>query len=213
MKFWRTIALAAVLAMAGCATRKNGTTQLVRVTSTPPGAEVFLDGRSRGTTPTWIRLSRRSREPRIRIEREGHSHHMWLRRGMSPWMLANIPAGVGTGVVGMMALRGCDECGSGRKRDGGQRRPRRLQAGGGGPGPVPGRAGQAQTVRPVHAPRRVDRGAEPRHHLPGLGRLGLLPPMRRGGVPRHAGAPNDAVVADPATRDAARLLRVQAVTP
>ena len=36
---------------------------------------------------------------------------MRLRRGMNPWMLANIPAGVGTGVVGMLALRGCDECG------------------------------------------------------------------------------------------------------
>ena len=111
MRCWQTTSLAAVLAMAGCATMKNDTTQLVRVTSTPPGAEVFLDGRSRGTTPTWIRLSRRSREPRIRVEKEGRSHHMRLRRGMSPWMLANIPAGVGTGVVGMLALRGCDECG------------------------------------------------------------------------------------------------------
>ncbi len=40
MRLLRTIALAAGWAMAGCATMKGGATQLVRVTSTPPGAEV-----------------------------------------------------------------------------------------------------------------------------------------------------------------------------
>ena len=44
MKLLRTIALAAVLAMAGCATIFNGTSQRIQVISEPPGAEVFLDG-------------------------------------------------------------------------------------------------------------------------------------------------------------------------
>lgn len=63
MKLLRTIALAAVLVMAGCATIFNGTSQRIQVISEPPGAEVFLDGELAGTTPTEIVVSRRSRDP------------------------------------------------------------------------------------------------------------------------------------------------------
>ncbi|MCY4507929.1 MAG: PEGA domain-containing protein [Acidobacteria bacterium] len=59
------------MATAGCATMANGTTQRIRVTSEPPGASVFLDGRPVGTTPTQVTASRRNREPLIRIEKGG----------------------------------------------------------------------------------------------------------------------------------------------
>ena len=74
MRFHKLASVAAVLAglaAAGCATMANGTTQRIRVTSDPPGASVFLDGRPVGTTPTQITANRRNREPVIGIEKEG----------------------------------------------------------------------------------------------------------------------------------------------
>ena len=69
--FHKLAPVVAVLAAAGCATMANGTTQRIRVTSDPPGAGVFLDGRTVGTTPTQITVSRRSREPVIGVEKGG----------------------------------------------------------------------------------------------------------------------------------------------
>ena len=72
MRFFHKLApVAAVLAAAGCATMANGTTQRIGVTSDPPDASVFLDGRPVGTTPTQITVSRRSREPVIEVEKGG----------------------------------------------------------------------------------------------------------------------------------------------
>ena len=73
MPFLRAGALAAaVLATANCATLYvNGTTQRIEVTSTPPGAEVFLDGEPVGTTPAEVVVSRRNRDRVIHIEKEG----------------------------------------------------------------------------------------------------------------------------------------------
>ena len=94
MKLLRTIALAAVLAMAGCATLFNGTSQRIKVISEPPGADVFLDGELAGTTPTEIVVSRRRREPELRVvDESGNAEYRWLRRSLSGRTWLNVSAG------------------------------------------------------------------------------------------------------------------------
>ncbi len=85
------LAVAALVATASCATvGVNGTTQSVRVVSTPPGAEVYLDGRSAGKTPTELTVSRRNRAPEIRIEKSGfRAHARVMQRQESWWILGN----------------------------------------------------------------------------------------------------------------------------
>jgi hypothetical protein len=62
--------LAATLLLQGCGTIMKGTTQRVPVTSTPPGAKVFVDGESAGTAPVMLRLKKRS-TALIRVESPG----------------------------------------------------------------------------------------------------------------------------------------------
>lgn len=103
MQFLRTSALAvgALATTAGCATFFGGTTQRIEVTSTPPGAEVLLDGEPVGATPAEIRVSRRHREPQIRIKKDGGTHYAWLRRKISlRRILPSIAAGVFLGYLG-----------------------------------------------------------------------------------------------------------------
>ena len=49
----RLIVIAAVIAASGCVTLHSGTTQRIRVASTPPDAQVFLDGQLVGP-PRWM---------------------------------------------------------------------------------------------------------------------------------------------------------------
>lgn len=103
MQFLRTSTLAVgVLATtAGCATLFGGTVQRTEVTSTPPGAEVLLDGEPVGATPAEISVSRRRREPQIRVEKDGVTHYAWLRREISlRRILPSIAAGVFLGYLG-----------------------------------------------------------------------------------------------------------------
>ena len=98
MKLLRTIALAAVLAMAGCATLFNGTSQRIQVISEPPGAEVFLDGELAGTTPTEVVVSRRLAEHEFRVvEESGNAQYRWLRRGLDDRAWLNIFSGAFVG--------------------------------------------------------------------------------------------------------------------
>ena len=62
--------LAATLLLQGCGTIMKGTTQKIPVTSTPPGAKVFVDGELAGTAPVMLRLKKRS-TALIRIESPG----------------------------------------------------------------------------------------------------------------------------------------------
>ena len=108
MPFLRAGALAAALATANCATLYvNGTTQRIEVTSTPPGAEVFLDGEPVGTTPAEVVVSRRNRDRVIHIEKEGfRRHRRELRRGTSWWILPNAATGVALGLAAGIGLGG-----------------------------------------------------------------------------------------------------------
>ena len=84
----RNILLATALALSGgCALMANSTTQSIDVTSTPPGAQVLIDGRAVGETPLRVELQRRRRSPVLRFEKEGYwSEVMPLRRSLS-WHL------------------------------------------------------------------------------------------------------------------------------
>lgn len=62
--------LAAALLLQGCGTIMKGTTQKIPVTSTPPGAKVFVDGELAGTAPVMLRLKKRS-TALIRVESPG----------------------------------------------------------------------------------------------------------------------------------------------
>ena len=98
-----------VMVSQGCATMFNRTAQQrVLVTSTPPGAEVFIEGDPVGTTPTSV-VVRDSDAPEIRLESDGQSRQVRLSRRMSPWLWADLPAGALTGLLGAVTFR-CDEC-------------------------------------------------------------------------------------------------------
>lgn len=103
-----TVAIIVIVSQ-GCATMFNRTAQQrVLVASTPPGAAVFIDGDSVGTTPTSI-VVRDSAAPEIRLESDGQSRQVRLSRRMSPWLWADLPAGALTGLLGAVTFR-CDEC-------------------------------------------------------------------------------------------------------
>ena len=92
-----TIAIIVMVSL-GCATMFNRSAQQrVLVTSTPPGAEVFVDGDPVGTTPTSV-VVRESDAPEVRLESDGQSRQVRISRRMSPWLWAD-PSG-----------RGADKC-------------------------------------------------------------------------------------------------------
>ena len=89
----------AVLTAVGCATMTNGTTQRIRVTSDPPGASVFLDGRPVGTTPTQIAASRRNREPVIRIEKRGFQPAAYRLERREDWSTVLWDVALGVAII------------------------------------------------------------------------------------------------------------------
>ena len=113
----RTSAIAVIIvAASGCATvYTNGTTQRIEVTSTPPSAEVFLDGQFVGTTPLEVDVSRHSRDPVIRVKKDGFRENVRrFQRRTSRWIWPNIASGAILGLVGGILLQSCDECGRSR---------------------------------------------------------------------------------------------------
>jgi len=73
----RTCGLAVALFAGGlllqnCATIASGTRQRVPVSSRPPGAKVFVDGKESGYAPLILRLSKKTGHV-IRIEKEGYN--------------------------------------------------------------------------------------------------------------------------------------------
>lgn len=64
--------LAALLALPGCATVKNGTSQLIPVSSVPSNARVYVDGKDMGATPLTLKIPREAAGHRIKIEAPGY---------------------------------------------------------------------------------------------------------------------------------------------
>jgi hypothetical protein len=83
----------------GCATIMTGAgpNQTVKVSSTPRGARVYVDGEYRGTTPVGVAMTRSDRHL-VRLELDGYSAaERSLAPGYNPWHLGNIVLG---GLVG-----------------------------------------------------------------------------------------------------------------
>jgi hypothetical protein len=84
----------------GCATiaTGGGEDQAVRVSSTPKGADVFVNDELVGKTPMSIRLPRKD-DHHVRIEKAGYeAYEKELRSGMNAWMFGNILLG---GLIGL----------------------------------------------------------------------------------------------------------------
>jgi hypothetical protein len=77
-------------ATAGCATLANGRHQEVRVVSSPPGAQVWMNGTSVGMTPRVVPMRRRGAVI-LRIEKPGYSATITtVGRRPSWWSLGNL---------------------------------------------------------------------------------------------------------------------------
>ena len=76
---WFSAALLVLLS--SCAVFTHGTTQIIPVSSTPSGAEIFIDGESQGFTPAELELGR------------GKSHELTLKLGTQTQtiVLKNVP--------------------------------------------------------------------------------------------------------------------------
>lgn len=119
---WRLVpTLSLAVALSSNCSLSRGTTQLVAVRSTPPGAEVSLNGEPVGETPLFVEVRRRDAEPVLRFEEAGfESIERELERRRSGWFWgdvavaaffggaaffgASISSGVGAGTAGYGAL-------------------------------------------------------------------------------------------------------------
>lgn len=97
MKYLQLLAILAVaLVMSSCATILTGTTQRVTIDSTPPGADIIVDGRIMGTTPAKIRLDRELNAfiddgKDIRLEKEGYAPDgYYLGTDIEPVTILNV---------------------------------------------------------------------------------------------------------------------------
>ena len=86
----RCLLVFASMGMVGCATLIHGSAQEITVESTPSEAQVEVNGRPVGETPTTAVL-KRNREYSISIYQEGYEpHHATLRPGRSLWAAVNL---------------------------------------------------------------------------------------------------------------------------
>ncbi len=106
------LAVASVLLSPGCATLTRSRQQIIPVTSSPPGAEIIVNGVRKGVTPKLILLSRKVKDQTIRIECPGYNPFeiRMIRSYSSFHVLANGVLGfvVGAAVAGAWHL-GHDE--------------------------------------------------------------------------------------------------------
>lgn len=101
------VPIACALLATGCATVRNGRTQVVAVSSDPPGAQVFVGDKRVGTTPTVLDLPRSERNLALRFEKEGfvkvdvpvgHSPSKWLWNNVLYTAAIGLAAGQAVGL-------------------------------------------------------------------------------------------------------------------
>ena len=102
MKYLQLAAILAVaLVLSSCATILTGTTQRVTIDSTPPGADIIVDGRIMGTTPAKVRLDRELNAfiddgKDIRLELDGYvPDGYYLGTDIEPVTILNVICPVG----------------------------------------------------------------------------------------------------------------------
>ena len=99
---WRAVCIpiACALVTTGCATIRHGRTQVVAVSSDPPGAQVFLGDKQVGTTPTILDLPRYERDLALRFEKEGLATvDVPVRRSPSRWLWGDALYVTGGGIM------------------------------------------------------------------------------------------------------------------
>lgn len=90
----RFIAITLVAAsLSGCASIMHGSNQPVGISSSPTGAQVFVDNQPMGITPVTATLSRKDHHT-VRVEMAGYApYEMKLTRGTSGWVWGNLVFG------------------------------------------------------------------------------------------------------------------------
>jgi hypothetical protein len=84
--------------LTGCATIMHGNHQEVGFSSTPTGAQVTVDNKPLGVTPTTASLTRKDKHV-VRIEMAGYQpYELQLTRQVDGWVVGNIVFG---GVIGL----------------------------------------------------------------------------------------------------------------
>jgi hypothetical protein len=82
----------------GCATIINGSSQEIAISSTPDGAEVWIDGARMGMTPTKVTLKRKN-DYVVAVKKEGFREAtLKIESEVSPWIAGNILLG---GLIGL----------------------------------------------------------------------------------------------------------------
>lgn len=88
-----------LFAFNGCATIVSGKSQDITVRSTPPGADILIDGTVAGTTPMVVNLVRKKRHE-IQLKKAGYSDvSRATTRGFNWWFLGNLIFG---GIIGLI---------------------------------------------------------------------------------------------------------------
>ena len=91
--------MAAAVAMGGCATVFKGKSTPVSVTSNTPGAQVSVDGRPVGVTPTTVDLSNKT-DAVITVAQGGHEETCQMRTSASTgWIIADVFLTSGVGIL------------------------------------------------------------------------------------------------------------------
>lgn len=86
----RYLLLVSVFLLGGCATLIHGSSERVRVESEPDGAQVEVDGRPMGTTPTTLDL-RRDQDHVVRVYHPEYApHEVTLSQNRSLWTITNL---------------------------------------------------------------------------------------------------------------------------
>ena len=89
--FFALALVVCLLLQTGCATVFRGRAQTILVTSDPPGAKVFVNGKQMSRTPVDIRVIRKNSHI-VRLEKEGYApYEIRMKRGLSGWLWANVP--------------------------------------------------------------------------------------------------------------------------
>ena len=85
----RLIGVCLVAGLAGCSTMVHGTTQVLPVTSNPPGELVTVDDVPVGVTPLRVTLSRERTHVVLVGSDSAKTAHYAVSRQVSAWVLAN----------------------------------------------------------------------------------------------------------------------------
>jgi hypothetical protein len=84
------VLIGCLLFQTGCATIFHGRMQTIEVTSDPPGARVFVNGKQMSSTPAEITVKRNSTVI-LRLEKKGYDpFEVKMKRGLSGWILADL---------------------------------------------------------------------------------------------------------------------------